>query len=209
MRQGAQEFSGRRAAARVIGLGMVTSLMIFGFWSYGPRSAADASAGTSGAVRTHIRDNGKSCVAPAGPYSNVWVTVSGVRAHLAGTGWVNLAPNLSPSNPVQVDLLAEQSNECFLATLGVTTGLQAGKYTQIRIFLESNNASGVTLPSGGANACDSVGAWNCVVDTNGTHRLQMTSEARTGLKIPSSQIARGGIDNHSWFIGFNISRKFF
>src|SRR5579862_6536236 len=109
MRQGAQEFSGRRAAARVIGLGMVTSLMIFGFWSYGPRSAADASAGTSGAVRTHIRDNGKSCVAPAGPYSNVWVTVSGVRAHLAGTGWVNLAPNLSPSNPVQVDLLAEQS----------------------------------------------------------------------------------------------------
>ena len=193
MREGAGTSRGRRAAARVIGLGIVATLMVVGFWSYGPRSAAEASAGKSGAVRTHIRDNGKSCIAPAGPYSNVWVTVSGVRAHLAGTGWVNLAPNLSPSKPIQVDLLAESSNECFLATLGVTTGLQAGKYTQIRIFLESNNASGVTLPNGGANACDSVGAWNCVVDTNGTHRLQMTSEARTGLKIPSSQIARGGI----------------
>jgi len=167
--------------------------MILGLWSYGPRSVADASAGKSATVRTHIKDNGKSCIAPAGPYSSVWVTVTGVKAHLAGIGWTNLAPNLSPSNPIQVDLLAESSNECFLATLGVTTGLQAGKYTQIRIFLEPNNASGVTLPNSGTNACDSVSSWNCVVDTNGTHPLQLTSEAHTGLKIPSSQIARGGI----------------
>ena len=185
--------TGRCVTARIIGLGMVTSLIILGLWSYGSRSAADASAGKSAAVRTHIKDNGKSCIAPEGPYSSVWVTVTGVKAHLAGTGWANLAPNLSPSNPIQVDLLAESSNECFLATLGVTTGLQAGKYTQIRIFLEPNSASGVTLPNSSTNACDSVGAWNCVVDTNGTHPLQLTSEAHTGLKIPSSQIARGGI----------------
>jgi hypothetical protein len=136
----------RRMAARVVGLGAVASLMLLGLWSYGPRSAA-AAAGKSGAVRTHIKDIGKSCIEPTGPYSNVWVTVTGVKAHLVGVGWTNLAPNLSPSNPMQVDLLAESSNECFLATLGVTTGLQAGKYTQIRVYLEPNNAGGVICPA--------------------------------------------------------------
>lgn len=193
MGQASKRPTGRRMVARVVGLGAVALSMIVGLWSYGPRSAADASSGKSGAVRTHIKDNGKSCIAPSGPYSNVWVTVTGVKAHLAGAGWTNLAPSLSPSNPIQVDLLAESSNECFLATLGVTTGLQAGKYNQIRIYLEANNAGGVTLPGSETNACDSVGGWNCVVDNNGTHPLQLTSEARTGLKIPASQIARGGI----------------
>lgn len=182
-----------RVAARIVGIGAVAALMLLGLWSYGPRSAADAAPGKSGTVRTHIKDVGKSCIAPNGPYSNVWVTVTGVKAHLAGAGWTTLVPNLSASNPMQVDLLAESSNECFLATLGVTTGLQAGKYTQIRIYLEPNNASDVTLPGGAANACQSAGGWNCVVDTNGTHPLQLTSEAKTGLKIPASQIAHGGI----------------
>jgi hypothetical protein len=126
----------RRIVARIAGLGVVVLSMLVGLWSYGLRGAADASSGKSGAVRTHIKDIGKSCIAPNGAYSNVWVTVTGVKAHLAGVGWTNLAPNLSPSNPIQVDLLAESSNECFLATLGVTTGLQAGKYNQIRIYLE-------------------------------------------------------------------------
>jgi hypothetical protein len=60
-------------------------------------------------------------------------------------------------------------------------------------MLEPNDATGVTLPDGGANACASADAWNRVVDANGTHTLKLTSEAHTGLKIPSSQIARGGI----------------
>jgi len=60
-------------------------------------------------------------------------------------------------------------------------------------MLEPNDATGVTLPDGGANACASADAWNCVVDANGTHTLKLTSEAHTGLKIPSSQIVRGGI----------------
>jgi Domain of unknown function (DUF4382) len=180
-------------AARFVGLGVVASLMLLGLWSYGPRGAAEAAGGKSGTVRTHIKDNGKSCIEPNGPYSNVWVTVTGVKAHLAGGGWTTLVPSLSPSNPMQVDLLAESSNECFLATLGVTTGLQAGKYNQIRIYLEPNKATSVTLQNGESNACESVGGWNCVVDTNGTHTLQLTSEAQTGLKIPASQIAHGGI----------------
>jgi hypothetical protein len=174
-------------------LAALASLMLAGLLSYGSRGVADASAGKSGAVRTHIKDNGKSCIAPAGPYTNTWVTVTGVKAHLAGIGWVDLTPNLSSSNPIQVDLLSEQSNECFLATLGVTTGLQAGKYTQLRIMLEPNDATGVTLPGDTANACASANAWNCVVDANGTHTLKLTSEAHTGLKIPSSQIAHGGL----------------
>jgi len=193
MRQMGKGSTGHRTVARVVALGAMIALMIVGLWSYGSHSPADAAVGKSGAVRTHIRDNGKSCIAPSGLYSNVWVTVTGVKAHLAGVGWTNLAPNLSTSNPIQVDLLSESSNECFLATLGVTTGLQAGKYNQIRIYLEANDASGVTLPGSESNACDSVGGWNCVVDTNGTHPLQLTSEAQTGLKIPASQIARGGI----------------
>jgi hypothetical protein len=181
------------ALARATALGALASLMFAGLWSYGSRGVADASAGKSGAVRTHVKDVGKSCIAPAGLYTNTWVTVTGVRAHLDGTGWVDLTPNLSASNPIQVDLLSEPTNECFLATLGVTTGLQAGKYTQLRIMLEPNNATGVTLPGGGANACTAVNAWNCVVDADGAHMLKLTSEAHTGLKIPSGQIAHGGL----------------
>jgi hypothetical protein len=96
--------------ARVTAVAAVASLMVAGLWSRGPLGVADASAGKSGAVRTHIKDVGKSCIAPAIPYTNTWVTVTGIKAHLVGTGWVDLAPNLSPSNPIQVDLLSEQSN---------------------------------------------------------------------------------------------------
>jgi Domain of unknown function (DUF4382) len=94
---------------------------------------------------------------------------------------------------MQIDLLAQQSNACFLATLGVKSGLQAGKYNQIRIFLEPNNAnvSDVQLINTTTNACGS--AWNCVVDSNGTHTLKLNSEAKTGLKIPPGQIAHGGL----------------
>jgi Membrane bound beta barrel domain (DUF5777) len=41
----------------------------------------------------------------------------------------------------------------------------------------------------------------------GGHQFQLSFS--NGLGTTLGQIARGGIDNHSWFIGFNISRKFF
>jgi hypothetical protein len=41
----------------------------------------------------------------------------------------------------------------------------------------------------------------------GGHQFQINFS--NGLGTTLGQIARGGIDNHSWFIGFNISRKFF
>jgi hypothetical protein len=192
--KGKKERVRSRAVGRIVGLAAVASFMVVGLWSYGPQGSVAASSGRSGKVRTHINETGKACIAPNGLYSDVWVTVTGVQAHINGLGWKNLTPNLSPSSAMQVDLLAEPNNECFLATLGVKSGLPAGKYEQIRIFLEPNNAnaSGVTLVGENtSNAC--APAWNCVVDANGTHTLKLTSEAKTGLKIPSSQIAHGGI----------------
>jgi len=42
---------------------------------------------------------------------------------------------------------------------------------------------------------------------SGGHQFQLSFS--NGLGTSLGQIARGGIDNNSWFIGFNISRKFF
>jgi hypothetical protein len=72
--------------------------------------------------------------------------------------------------------------------------LQPGKYLQIRVFLMANNGSG-TLSN---NAC-TTGGFNCVVPrnpdgTDGTPvELQLSSQAQTGIKIPGSQIANGGL----------------
>ena len=63
--------------------------------------------------------------------------------------------------------------------------LQPGSYQQIRIILADN---GATVNN---NACGS--AANCVVlaADSSVHPLQLSSEAKTGLKIPSGQIASG------------------
>ena len=101
------------------------------------------------------------------------------------SGWVDLTPNL-PSSPRQVDLLGLANNQCFLATLGDSLQLQAGTYQQIRVILASNSTS----ISG--NACGSTA--NCVVlnSDSSVHTLLLSSEAQTGIKIPSGQIASGG-----------------
>lgn len=131
-----------------------------------------------------------TCQAPDGPYAHVYVTITDVQANVSSTAsptdgsWVDLTPNLTKS-PKQVDLLGLASNQCFLATLGDSMQLQAGSYQQIRVILASNSAS-ITN-----NACGS--AANCVVLTsdNSVHTLNLSSEAQTGIKIPSGQIASG------------------
>ena len=132
-----------------------------------------------------------TCSGPAGPFAHVYVTITDVKIHTSSTaepndpGWVDLTPNLSQS-PKQVDLLAQANNQCFLATLGSNVELQPGNYQQIRIYLADNNA---TVPS---NACGSTA--NCVVLTaNPTTPipLNISSESRNGIKIPSGQIAGG------------------
>ena len=132
-----------------------------------------------------------TCAGPDGPYAHVYVTITDVQANISSTagssdsGWVDLTPNLS-SAPKQIDLLGQANNQCFLASLGDAQQLQAGNYQQIRLILADNSVS-ITN-----SACGS--AANCVVlaADSSVHTLQLSSEAKTGIKIPSGQIASGG-----------------
>jgi hypothetical protein len=140
-----------------------------------------------GTVNVSLSDP-PTCMAPQGPYLHLYVTVTDVEINQSasasnnGAGWIDLTPSLS-QNPVQVDLLGT-SNQCFLATLG-SAGIPAGSYQQLRIFLANsgtvaNNKCGVML--------------NCVMlaaDPTNPQSLQLSSEAQTGIKIPSGQIAGG------------------
>jgi hypothetical protein len=101
------------------------------------------------------------------------------------SSWIDLTPNLK-SAPQQVDLLGTSSAGCFLAQLG-TAGIPAGTYQQMRLVLAAKTATPTN------NQCKSAGA-NCVVlasDLNNPRTLQLSSEATTGIKIPSGQIASG------------------
>lgn len=132
-----------------------------------------------------------TCSGPAGPFAHVYVTITDVQANVSSTagdgdsGWTDLTPGLS-SQPKQVDLLGQANNQCFLATLGDTQQLQAGAYQQIRLILADNSA---TVSN---NACGN--STNCVVLSadSSVHALLLSSESKTGLKIPSGQIASGG-----------------
>lgn len=135
--------------------------------------------------------------APGGTFASVFVTIRSIQAHTSTTasdndpGWQELAPQLV-STPVQVDLLHLPANgQCLLEQLG-STALPAADFQQIRLVLLANAATTGPVPS--SNACASLGnVFNCVVDSNGTHTLDLSSEANTGLKIPPGQIMGGPI----------------
>ncbi len=146
------------------------------------------SSSKPGTVNTTLSDP-PTCMAPQGLYIHVYVTITDVEIHQSAdasandSGWVDLTPNLK-NNPVQVDLLG-LANQCFLATLG-STGIQPGTYQQIRVILADNTVSVSN------NKCGS--AANCVVlasDPTNPQPLQLSSESKTGIKIPSGQIAGG------------------
>jgi len=120
------------------------------------------------------------------------VTITDVKIHASSDagdsdpGWIDLTPNL-PQNPQQVDLLGQASNQCFLAMLGSTTELQPGTYQQIRIFLASNNATVKNNQCGNTASCVMLGS-----DATDTPQpLLLSSEAQSGIKIPSGQISGG------------------
>jgi hypothetical protein len=150
------------------------------------------TASGMGSVTVMLSDPA-TCQAPSGPYSHVYVTITDVQANVSATAsdtdgsWVDLTPSLSKA-PKQVDLLGLANNKCFLASLGDPLELQAGTYQQIRVILAANNAT----VSG--NMCGS--SANCVMltsdTTNAPHALLLSSEAKTGIKIPGSQISSGG-----------------
>lgn len=162
------------------------------------------SSGTTGPTTTgmatanlHLSDP-STCTSPDGPYSHVYVTISDVQAHTSASagpneaGWVDLTPKLSQS-PQQVDLLGPAVSQCFLANLGDSQQLQAGNYQQIRVILSTTVPAGQGKGIGGTDACGSQA--NCVVlADDSVHTLLLSSEAKTGLKIPSGQIANGGFN---------------
>jgi len=176
------------AAVFLIGFAIAAATLPLGC-SSGVTSSVSSGMAT---VNTVLSDPA-TCQAPTGPYAHVWVTITDVKASVnSGAGdndssFVDLTPDLSKS-PMQIDLLGQANNQCFLASLGSKTQLQAGNYQQIRIFL-ADNATSVTN-----NKC--TGAANCVVLTNGgnNYPLQLSSESKTGIKVPSGQIASGGFN---------------
>lgn len=167
--------------------------LVLGLVTFGCSSGSNSTPATPQAatVNTTVSDPA-ACQAPNGQFSHVYVSITDVEASTnadAGAGdpsFVDLTPSLKSGAPMQVDLLGEANNQCFLASLGSTTELQAGSYQQIRIMLAPDSAAS----SVSKNACGTYA--NCVVLTDGTvHDLALSSEAQTGLKIPSGQIAGG------------------
>lgn len=165
--------------------------------------------GSSGnaTVTTSLSDPA-TCGPPQGAFSHIYVTVTDVQISQSATasandsGWVDLTPKLK-NNPVQLDLLGV-ANQCFLATLG-SQGIAAGNYQQMRVILASN---GVGVSN---NKC-ATGMANCLMLKNDPAQtpiaLQLSSEATTGIKIPSGQIAGGQFtvkagDNKDLNIDFN------
>ena len=160
----------------------------------GTSTVTRGTSSSTAAITTTVSDP-TTCSAPQGPYSHVYVTIVDVKvstnANAADndSSFVDLTPNLKNA-PVQVDMLGLANNSCFLATLGASTPLTAGSYQQIRVFLMDNAAT--TKPSGNKCGTDA----NCVqlaVD-NSIHTLNLSSEAQTGIKIPSGQIGNGGLN---------------
>lgn len=156
-------------------------------------SGSSGSTGSGMGMTTVSISDPATCAGPDGPYAHVYVTITDVQANVSSTagdndsGWTDLTPGLS-STPKQIDLLGQANNQCFLAMLGDAQQLQAGNYQQIRLILADNS---INVPN---NLCS--GSANCIVlaSDNTAHPLLLSSESKTGLKIPSGQIANGGFD---------------
>lgn len=173
-------------------IGITALIVVFAVIVGCSSGGSSPSTGSQMATANVSLSDPAACQAPNGQFSHVYVTITDVEASTnANAGdndpsFVDLTPGLS-SAPKQVDLLGQANNQCFLAMLGSTQELQAGNYQQIRIIL-APDSQGASIAS---NACGNYA--NCVVTSDGTvHDLALSSESKTGLKIPSGQIANGG-----------------
>jgi Domain of unknown function (DUF4382) len=163
---------------------VVTSIIAFAFLLL-----SCGGGGQNGTVNLSMSDPA-TCAAPQGPFRHIYVTIADVKIHQSDSaapddpGWLDLTKDLS-NNPVQVDLLGV-SSQCFLAMLG-SAGIPAGHYQQLRIILAGDN---VTVNN---NKCENFA--NCVMLTNDLSNtpqaLQLSSETKTGIKVPSGQMAGG------------------
>ena len=95
----------------------------------GCSSGVTPSVSSGMATVNTVLSDPATCQAPTGPYAHVWVTITDVKASVnSGAGdndssFVDLTPDLSKS-PMQIDLLGQANNQCFLASLGSKTQLQ-------------------------------------------------------------------------------------
>ena len=159
-------------------------LVIFAV-SCGGGGGDSGGSSSTGTVNTSISDP-PTCQTT---FPHVWVTITRVRAHTSGnagesdSGWIDLLD--LRDHPKQIDLMNLSQTGCLLTQLGSTSGIPAGQYQQIRLYLLSNTAP--QKP----NNCDTVNGFNCVVTSTGTQILELSSEVQTGIKIPSGQIAGG------------------
>ena len=172
---------------------VVPGILFLGCMTFGCNSGSNTAtpAPQVTTVKTTISDPA-ACQAPNGDFAHVYVTVTDVEVSTNGdaasndSSFVDLTPALKAGAPKQIDLLGQANNNCFLASLGSTTELPAGNYQQIRIMLAPDSAAGSVTQ----NACGSYA--NCVILRDGTtHDLDLSSEAKNGLKIPSGQIENG------------------
>jgi len=187
----------KKKTFREMGLFFLLAVPIL-IWIIAAACGGDGGGGSSssptGTVNTSISDP-PTCKTPNGTFSNVFVTITWVRAHKSpnagpnDSGWVDLVD--LRDKPQQIDLLNLPDDNCILTLLGSTTGIPSGQYQQIRFYLLSNSpAPSEKTPQ--PNLCQGHG-YNCVVLAagGGTETLQLSSEAQTGIKIPSGQIAGG------------------
>ena len=192
-------------AYTILGISLVLSLAVVAIVGCGGSNTTSSTSPTTGTVNTFLSDP-PTCSAV---FSHVYVTITEVQANVnasAGpnsSGWQTLVD--LTSSPKQVDLLSlnPSATQGFCGTLYMlgTKALPPGKYQQIRLILLANNASG---PSN--NACSTGN--NCVVPSgsSSSYELQLPSEAQTGIKIPSSQIANGGLTvSAGQSVDFNIN----
>ena len=185
-----KEFSPRQLLPPLLSIGCLFCAALF---VAACGSTMTGSVGNGMASVTTMISDPATCATPNGPFSHVYVTITDVKANLSSSagdndsGWVDLTPSLKNA-PKQVDLLGLANNQCFLASLGDAQQLQAGTYRQIRVILASDSTSIA------ANNCGN-GAANCVQISSDSsfHALNLSSQDKTGIKIPGSQIAGGGL----------------
>ena len=171
---------------KAVTLCIISAILLLSLFFFLGCSGGAKSASAGAQVNVRVSDPA-TCSGPTRAFSHIYITITDVRisASNGDSGWIDLTPSLS-ENPQQVDLLGQANNQCFLATLGATTALQPGSYQQIRIMLADNSAAVAN------NVCG--GTANCVMMSSSPDRalpLLLSSEAHTGIKIPSGQIAGG------------------
>ncbi len=171
-------------------LSLTLSLAVAAMISCGG-STMSSSNPTTGTVKTYLSDPPTCSM----DFDHVYVTVTKVEANISdssNSGWQTLVD--LTGNPQQVDLLSlnPAATPGFCGTLYLlgSKALPPGKYQQIRLILMANTGT----VSG--NKC-SAGV-NCVVPTSTnpnppSYELLLSSQAQTGIKIPASQIANGGL----------------